>query len=238
MLEMVLGQPQSVVAQFVHDLGDRLGLVKHRGELVVGIAPVVGRGCVLTVVGDVDVTGIDRHEFVDHLCSSPGKASRRYCPETRGKRAPIPGAPRIGTIFPPGGPEEVCSQSDPLGGTEGSNLSPSSGESCRTSAGCQESGAQLYGPARSGSDAIYSMTRSARCSSEFGIWMPICSAAFRLPPRSEIPRGSSMGFVSESQVRTRLPAGGKRIRTRGPSSQGRRHLFADEKGRRSIAMAV
>src|ERR1700720_1689991 len=63
------------------------------------------------------------------FCSSPGRASRRYCPETKGKRAPIPGAPRIDTIFPPGGPEEVCSQSDPLGGTEGSNLSPSSGES-------------------------------------------------------------------------------------------------------------
>src|ERR1700730_8911218 len=63
------------------------------------------------------------------FCSSPGRASRRYCPETRGKRAPIPGAPRIDTIFPPGGPEEVCSQSDPLGGTDGSNLSPSTGES-------------------------------------------------------------------------------------------------------------
>src|ERR1700730_6368632 len=63
------------------------------------------------------------------FCSSPGRASRRYCPETRRNRAPIPGAPRIDTIFPPGGPEEVCSQSDRLGGTEGSNLSPSSGES-------------------------------------------------------------------------------------------------------------
>src|SRR6267378_1096440 len=63
------------------------------------------------------------------FCSSPGRASRRYCPETRGKRAPIPDAPRIDTIFPPGGPEEVCSQSDPLGGTEGSNLSPSTAES-------------------------------------------------------------------------------------------------------------
>src|SRR5215831_4994642 len=70
MLEMVLGQPQSVVAQFVHDLGDRRSLFKHRGELVVGIAPVVCRGRILTVVGDVDVTGIDRHEFVDHLLPS------------------------------------------------------------------------------------------------------------------------------------------------------------------------
>src|SRR5216683_2301279 len=31
-----------------------------------------------------------------------------------------------------------------------------------------------------GSGAIYSMTRSASCSNEFGIWMPICSAAFTL----------------------------------------------------------
>ena len=80
-------------------------------------------------------------------------------------------------------------------GTGSSNPSPSSGESCRTSAGCQESGAQLYGPARSGSDAIYSMTRSARCSSEFGIWMPICSAAFRLITSSN-RLGSSTGRVA------------------------------------------
>src|SRR6266436_8930897 len=33
----------------------------------------------------------------------------------------------------------------------------------------------------------------------------------------EIPRGSSMGFVSESQIRTRLAGGGRRIRTTGPS---------------------
>src|SRR6266481_7868464 len=74
MLEMVLGQPQSVVTEFVHDLGDCLGLVKYRGELIVGIAPVVGRGRVLTVVGDIDVTGIDRHELVDHRLSSPAGA--------------------------------------------------------------------------------------------------------------------------------------------------------------------
>src|SRR5215831_2413426 len=84
MLEMVLGQPQSVVAQFVHDLGDRRGLVKYRGELVVGIAPVVGRGRILTVVGDVDVTGIDRHEFVDHLASSPAGHRGGTAPRLKG----------------------------------------------------------------------------------------------------------------------------------------------------------
>ena len=34
------------------------------------------------------------------------------------------------------------------------------------------------------------------------------------------------------------PLGARGIRTRGAPSQGRRHLFADEKGRRSIGMAV
>src|ERR1700730_2338423 len=63
---MVLGQPQRVIAEFVHHLGDRLGLVEDGGELVVRIAPLVGRGGILTMIGDVDVTGIDRHELVDH----------------------------------------------------------------------------------------------------------------------------------------------------------------------------
>ena len=65
-LEMVLGQPQRVVAELVHHLGDRFGLVEDRGELVVRIAPLVGRSGVLTMVGDVDVAGVDRHELVDH----------------------------------------------------------------------------------------------------------------------------------------------------------------------------
>src|SRR6266436_2405098 len=33
-------------------------------------------------------------------------------------------------------------------------------------------------------------------------------------------RQSSMGFIPENQVRTRLPAGGNRIRTHGPSRDG------------------
>src|SRR5439155_18361498 len=48
----------------------------------------------------------------------------------------------------------------------------------------------------------------------------------------------SADILRLEQVRNRLPGGGNRIRTRGPSSQGRRHLFADEKGRRSTGMAV
>src|SRR5438094_5467714 len=33
------------------------------------------------------------------------------------------------------------------------------------------------------------------------------------------PRQSSMGFIPENQVRTRLPAGGRRIRTIGPGTK-------------------
>lgn len=43
----------------------------------------------------------------------------------------------------------------------------------------------------------YSMTRSASCSSEFGIWMPICVAAFRLITSSKRV-GSSTGRVAGS----------------------------------------
>src|SRR5262249_45921118 len=95
-LEMVLGEPQRIVAALVHHLGDRFGLVEDRGELVVRITPVVGGGGILTVVGDVDVTGIHRHEFVDHRLSSPGKGGWWRCRETRTKRAPVPGAARTG----------------------------------------------------------------------------------------------------------------------------------------------
>jgi ATP dependent DNA ligase-like protein len=44
---------------------------------------------------------------------------------------------------------------------------------------------------------FYSMTRSARCSSGFGIWMPICSAAFKLTT-SSYRLGSSTGSVAGS----------------------------------------
>src|SRR6202048_2073328 len=42
--------------------------------------------------------------------------------------------------------------------------------------------------------------------------------------RGRNPRQSSMGFVPENQVRTRLPAGAKRIRTRGPTDPGCRSV--------------
>src|SRR6516162_6394970 len=91
---MVLGEPQRVVAALVHYLGDRLGLVENRSKLVIGITPIVCRGGILTMVGDVDVTGIHRHEFVDHPLSFPGKGWRWSYPETKVKCRLIPAATR------------------------------------------------------------------------------------------------------------------------------------------------
>ncbi len=71
-LEMVLGQPQRVEAEAVHRLGDRFELVVDAGELVVVEAPLIGRGRVLPVIGEIDVAGIDGGEFVDHDLVPPG----------------------------------------------------------------------------------------------------------------------------------------------------------------------
>src|SRR6516162_1072320 len=98
-LEMMLGEPQRVVAALVHRLGDRFGLVEDRSELVVRITPIVRRGGILIMVGDVDMTGIHRHEFVDHGLSSPGKGWRRCRLKTRTKRKPIPEATRTSVWF-------------------------------------------------------------------------------------------------------------------------------------------
>jgi hypothetical protein len=65
-LEVVLGQPQRVPAHGVHPARHRFGLLEDRGELLVGIAPLVGRRRVLAHVAEVDMPGIDRRELVDH----------------------------------------------------------------------------------------------------------------------------------------------------------------------------
>jgi hypothetical protein len=65
-LEVVLREPQSVPSAFVHDAGDRFGLVEDCGEVGVGVAALVGRRCVLAAIGQIDVAGIDGGEFADH----------------------------------------------------------------------------------------------------------------------------------------------------------------------------
>ena len=62
-LEVVLGEPERVEAAVVELLGDRLGLLEHRRQLLVRVAPLVGRRRVLAHVGKIDVAGIDGDEF-------------------------------------------------------------------------------------------------------------------------------------------------------------------------------
>ena len=66
-LEMVLGEPERVVAEVVRGAGDRLGLLEHGGEMLVGVATLVGRSRVLSEVAEVHVPGIERREMADHL---------------------------------------------------------------------------------------------------------------------------------------------------------------------------
>ncbi len=68
-LKMMLGEPQRVVAEPVHLFGDRLGLFEDAGQMLVRIAPLIGRGRILAAVGKIDVAGIDRGEFGDHASS-------------------------------------------------------------------------------------------------------------------------------------------------------------------------
>jgi hypothetical protein len=70
-LEVMLGEPQRVPSVPVHQLRDRLGLGEHAGEVLVGIAPLVGRRGVLAAVGQIDVAGIDGGEFADHAVFLP-----------------------------------------------------------------------------------------------------------------------------------------------------------------------
>src|SRR5262249_32030382 len=65
-LEMVLRQPERVVAEVVHGPRERFGLLEHRGEVVVGITPLVGRRGVLPHVAEIDVPRIERRELGDH----------------------------------------------------------------------------------------------------------------------------------------------------------------------------
>ena len=75
-LEVMLGQPQRVPAEFVHLPRDRLGLLKDGSELIVGEPALIsGRG-ILAKVRHVNVAGIDGHEFADHVALLSDQAPR------------------------------------------------------------------------------------------------------------------------------------------------------------------
>ena len=65
-LEVVLGGPQRVVAEAVHDLGDVAGCEEHLGEAGVGVAAVVGRSAVEADVVEVDLADVEDVEAFDH----------------------------------------------------------------------------------------------------------------------------------------------------------------------------
>ena len=67
-LEMVLGGPEAVIAQFVHDPGDPARGLEHLGEPLVRIAPVVGRGAVEPDIVKLDLSDIERMKPLDHCC--------------------------------------------------------------------------------------------------------------------------------------------------------------------------
>jgi hypothetical protein len=66
-LEVVLGQPEGVVAGAVHELGDGLGLGEHRGQVLVGQPALVDRRAVQALVVQIHVTREQAPEAPDHF---------------------------------------------------------------------------------------------------------------------------------------------------------------------------
>src|SRR5437763_15933053 len=62
----MLCEPQRVPAGFVHQRGNRLGLVEDAGEMLVGETPLIGGCRILAAIGNVDMAGIDRCKLRDH----------------------------------------------------------------------------------------------------------------------------------------------------------------------------
>jgi hypothetical protein len=80
-LEVVLGQPQRVVAQVIHGPGQGVGLLEHRGQVLIGVPALVGRGGVLAEVSQIHVSGVERRELGDHgrACPPPMRSVRARC---------------------------------------------------------------------------------------------------------------------------------------------------------------
>ena len=73
-LEVVLGGPQRVVAEVVHELGDVARGQEDLGEALVGIAAVVGGRAVEADIVELDLADIEDVEAFDHVTRSPSDA--------------------------------------------------------------------------------------------------------------------------------------------------------------------
>ena len=83
-LEVMLGGPQRLVAEVVHDLGDLTRGEEDLGEARVGVAAIVGRGAVEADVVEIDLADVENVEAFDHggdthRVRSDGKAVGRAC---------------------------------------------------------------------------------------------------------------------------------------------------------------
>src|SRR5437773_5593405 len=63
---MVLGYPEGAVAESVHQLGHRLGLVEYRRQLLVRQAALVHRHPAIADIVHIDMAGEQAVEFRDH----------------------------------------------------------------------------------------------------------------------------------------------------------------------------
>ena len=65
-LEMMLGHPEAVVAEPIHDLGHVLGLAERRRQMLVAVAAVVGGRAGIADVIEVGMASIQAVELGDH----------------------------------------------------------------------------------------------------------------------------------------------------------------------------
>ena len=114
-LEVVLGEPEGVVAEPIHAAGERLGLREHRRQVLVRVAAIVRRSRILAHVAEIDVAGVERREPGDHRmilprsCPDPGPGSgpepaalpaRKPTTSRRRPRPPAPRAPLVAYLSP------------------------------------------------------------------------------------------------------------------------------------------
>ena len=66
-LKMVLGGPESVITQLIHQLGEGHAFVECSGQVLVGEPPVVDRSSFKPNVVQVDVPGEQASESGNHL---------------------------------------------------------------------------------------------------------------------------------------------------------------------------
>src|ERR1700758_3938210 len=105
-LKMVLGHPEGIVTDTIHQLGHRLGLVEDAGQVLVGKSTVVHRGAAIAGVLHVDMSGKQTVEFRNHGRSSRGSRRRastvhlkpRFTRGKPGTRA-SPRRPYLRTIY-------------------------------------------------------------------------------------------------------------------------------------------